>query len=338
MIRETLAKIIDGVSLTTAESVAVMNEMMDGVATHAQVGAFLASLRMKGETEEEILGFVNVMRERSVKIRPQNKSCIDTCGTGGDASHSFNISTATAFVVAGSGLSVAKHGNRSATSKCGSADVLEALGCSINMPVDKVRESIDTIGFGFMFAPLFHQSMKNVATQRREIGIRTVFNILGPLTNPAGAPSQLIGSFSLSYAKKMAAVLASLGTERALVVHGRDGLDEITLSGVTDGFMVEAGTVTQMEIDPAAIGIGRASSDQIKGGDASTNAEIIRNVLSGVKGVHRDIVLINVAAALLVGKKVKTLQEGFRAASEAIDSGSAAKKLNDFREFSNDNT
>jgi anthranilate phosphoribosyltransferase len=335
MIQEIIKKLTGRADITAEEAATAMNEMMDGVATHAQIAAFLTALAIKGESTDEILGLARVMRNKSIRIKPNVSVCVDTCGTGGDYSHTFNISTCAAFVVAGVGLPVAKHGNRSSSSSCGSADVLEKLGCVVNLSPDKVSRSIEEVGIGFMFAPNFHLSMKNVAIPRKEIGIRTVFNILGPLTNPAGAPFQLLGVFNAGYAEKMAGALSALGCNRALVVHGRDGLDEVTLSTVTDVFIVEGGSVKRSQISPTDFGLSLQPIEALKGGDAVRNAEIITNVLSGSKSPHRDVVLINAAAALYAGRKAESLKEGFFMASESIDSGNAIDKLNKLTEFTN---
>ncbi|MBL8027491.1 MAG: anthranilate phosphoribosyltransferase [Fibrobacteres bacterium] len=335
MIQEAIRKIVAGSDLSKEEAAAVMNEMMEGEATQSQIASFLTALAIKGETVDEITGLVSVMRNKAARIKLDVPNCVDTCGTGGDFSHTFNISTCSAFVVAGAGIPVAKHGNRSATSSCGSADVLEKLGAVVNLTPDIVKKCIEQTGIGFMFAPNFHLSMKNVAAPRKEIGIRTVFNILGPLTNPAGAPFQLLGVFNLAYAEKMAHVLSALGTNRAFVVHGSDGLDEITLSGKTDVFVVEGGSVKRTSVSPEEFGFESVSSSELKGGSPDRNAEIIKEILSGLKGHYRNIVLMNAAAAIYTARKAESLKEGLFLAAESIDSGKAFSKLENFIKFTN---
>jgi len=311
---------------------------MSGGATNAQIAAFLTALRMKGETVEELIGFAQVMRQKAVKVRTRGadivaqtgtdrEMLIDTCGTGGDASGTFNVSTATAFVVAGAGLRVAKHGNRSVSSLCGSADVVETLGINVELSPAKVAQCVDEVGIGFLYAPLLHTAMKHVMAARREMGIRTVFNMLGPLTNPAGANAQLIGVYSDALTEPLARVLAELGTLRAFVVHGADGLDEISNTGESHISEVHEGVVRSSRVRPEDVGLSRASIADLQGGDREENAQIIRRVLGGERGPRRDIVLMNAAAALVVGGKARELKEGVGQAAHSVDSNAAATKL-----------
>jgi len=326
MIREAIDTLVAGQSLTMEQAAAVMNEIMGGEATPAQFGAFVTALRLKGETVEEIAGMAKVMRERAVPIAV-SEPVVDTCGTGGDAWGSFNISTAAAFVVAGAGLKVAKHGNRSMSSICGSADVMEALGIRIDLGAEQVQKCLEKVGIGFMFAPNFHPAMKYAAAPRREIGIRTVFNILGPLTNPAGAKAQVLGVAEGSLTMKMAQVLELLGCHHALVVHGEDGLDEITPGGRTTVCELKGGTINSYSLAPEDLGFQRADRESLKGGSAQDNAGLLRKVLEGEKGPRRDIVLMNAAAAIMAGDRAENLEQGIRIAAEAIDSGKALEKL-----------
>lgn len=326
MIREAIDTLVAGQSLTMEQAAGVMNEIMGGEATPAQFGAFVTALRLKGETVEEIAGMARVMRERAVPVAV-SEPVVDTCGTGGDASGSFNISTAAAFVVAGAGLKVAKHGNRSMSSICGSADVMEALGVRIDLGAEQVQKCLEEVGIGFMFAPNFHPAMKYAAAPRREIGIRTVFNILGPLTNPAGAKAQVLGVAEGSLTMKMAQVLELLGCHHALVVHGEDGLDEITPGGRTTVCELKGGTINSYSLAPEDLGFQRADRESLKGGSAQDNAGLLRKVLEGEKGPRRDIVLMNAAAAIMAGDRAANLEQGIRIAAEAIDSGKALEKL-----------
>src|SRR5262245_27047260 len=315
-----------------------MEAIMSGTATHAQIAAFLTALRMKGETVEELIGFAQVMRQKAVHVRTRaeemagltgtdREMLVDTCGTGGDASGSFNVSTATAFVVAGAGLKVAKHGNRSSSTLCGSADVVETLGISLELTPPQVARCIDEVGIGFMYAPLLHTAMKHVMPARREIGIRTVFNLLGPLTNPAGARAQVIGVAAPALTEMLARVLAELGTVRAFVVHGADGLDEISNTGESRLSEVREGTVRTFTLRPEDIGIARATIADLRGGDREQNAQIIKSLLDGVPGPKRDIVLMNAAAALVAGARARDLAEGVALAARAIDDGTARSRL-----------
>jgi anthranilate phosphoribosyltransferase len=311
---------------------------MSGAATNAQIAAFLTALRMKGETVEELIGFAQVMRQKAVKVRTRasevvgatgtdREMLIDTAGTGGDASGTFNVSTATAFVVAGAGVKVAKHGNRSVSSLCGSADVVETLGINIELAPAKVARCIDEVGIGFLYAPLLHTAMKHVMAARREMGIRTVFNMLGPLTNPAGANAQVIGVYSDALTEPLAHALAELGTLRAFVVHGDDGLDEISNTGPSHISEVHEGVVRSSTVRPEDFGLPRASLHDLRGGDREENAAIVRQVLAAEAGPRRDIVLMNAAAALVVGGKAHDFKEGVTLAAQSIDSGAAAAKL-----------
>ena len=326
MIREAIDTLVSGHSLTMEQAAGVMEEIMDGEATPAQFGAFVTALRLKGETVQEIAGMARIMREKAVPVAVSGP-VVDTCGTGGDGSQTFNISTTAAFVVAGAGLKVAKHGNRGMSSGCGSADVLEALGAKIDGGAKEVERCLEEMGIGFMFAPIFHPAMKYAAAPRREIGIRTVFNILGPLTNPAGAPAQLLGVADGSLAMKMAQVLKLLGCHHALVVHGEDGLDEITLGGQTTVCELKRDAITSYSINPEEFGFSRVSMESLRGGTPQQNAAILRRVLGGGTGPHRDIVLINAAAALVAGERAENLNQGVQIAAEAIDSGKALEKL-----------
>ncbi len=312
-----------------------MHALMAGEATAAQTAAFLVALRMKGETVEEIAGFAETMRALSTKVKTSRKSLVDTCGTGGDRAGTFNISTTAAFVVAGAGVAVAKHGNRSASSLCGSADVLEKLGVNVNATPEQVGHCIDEIGIGFLFARTLHTAMKHVGPVRQELKIRTVFNFLGPLTNPAGADGQVIGVPDPKLGDKLAEVLTLLGTRRAFVVSGSDGLDEITLTGPTHVAESHHGTVTKYEITPETAGLQRAPREELLGGDAEVNAVILRDVLSGKTGPHRDIVLLNAAAGILASHDDEADWRGaVQKAKESIDSGAALAKLDALVDYS----
>jgi anthranilate phosphoribosyltransferase len=345
IITEAVRALVDRRDLTRLEAAAAMEAIMSGAATNAQIAAFLTALRMKGETVEELIGFAQVMREKVVKVRPRagdvvgatgtdREMLIDTCGTGGDASGTFNVSTATAFVVAGAGLRVAKHGNRSVSSLCGSADVVETLGIDIELSPAQVATCIDEVGIGFLYAPLLHTAMKHVMAARREMGVRTVFNMLGPLTNPAGANAQVIGVYAAALADPLARVLAELGTLRAFVVHGADGLDEISNTGESHISEVHEGVVRSSTVRPEDFGMPRAAIRDLQGGDREENARIIRLVLGGEAGPRRDIVLMNAAGALVVGNKAQDLKEGVALAAASIDGGSAVRKLEDLIAFS----
>jgi anthranilate phosphoribosyltransferase len=329
MIREAIAALVDGRSLVEAEAAAVMEEIMSGEATPAQFGAFVTALRLKGETVDEIAGMARVMREKARRVHVEGV-LLDTCGTGGDARGTFNVSTAAAFVAAGAGARVAKHGNRAMTSRCGSADVLEALGARIDLSPEQVKACLEETGVGFMFAPSFHPAMKFAAGPRREIGVRTVFNILGPLTNPAGAACQVLGVAEASLAETMAQVLARLGSRRALVVHGRDGLDEMSISGPTLVCELVEGRVRRYEVTPQDVGLALYEAASVAGGTPEENAAALREVLAGRPGPQRDIVLLNAAAGLVALERAAALAEGVSLAAQAIDSGAARERLDRF--------
>jgi anthranilate phosphoribosyltransferase len=334
MIKEAINLMISGQSLSQEQAASVMEEIMNGEATPAQFGAFVTALRLKGETVAEIVGLAKTMRAKSVKVAAV-APVVDTCGTGGDGCHTFNISTAAAFVAAGAGVKIAKHGNRAMSSQCGSADVLEALGVKISLDAEQVGRCIQEVGIGFMFAPAFHPAMKHAAAPRREIGIRTVFNILGPLTNPAGAECQILGVPDASLVDKMATALQGLGCRHALVVHGRDGLDEITIAGKTLVYEIKNGGIASYDISPDDFGLPLAASHSLSGGSLKDNAALLRGVLAGEKGPRRDAVLLNAAAAILAGDVAGSFQEGVSLAAEAIDSGRALDKLERLVELSN---
>ena len=333
MIKEAIAQLVGGKSLTMDEASTVMSEIMEGTATPAQFGAFVTALRFNGETVEEIAGLARTMRLKALRVN-SNEPVVDTCGTGGDGSGTFNISTTAAFVVAACGLKVAKHGNRAMSSHCGSADVLEALGVKIDLNPEQVQKCLEKVGIGFMLAPVFHPAMKFAAAPRKEVGIRTVFNILGPLTNPAGAGAQVLGVPEKGLTGKMATVLKMLGCQHALVVYGEDGLDEITITGKTFIAELKTGVIKNYEISPEECGLTRAKPDSLKGGTAKENADLLRSILSGKKGAQRDIVLMNAAAAMIAGDKAATFKEGIAIAGAAIDNGRALRKLEDLITFS----
>jgi anthranilate phosphoribosyltransferase len=327
MIRDAIAKLADRLSLTEKEAEEVMNQIMDGIATPAQISAYLMGLRLKGETVEEIAGSVRAMRARAVRIAVGAQLVIDTCGTGGDGRHTFNISTTTAFVVAGAGLTVAKHGNRSVSSKSGSADVLSELGVNISLSPDLVSECVNEVGIGFLFAPLYHGAMRHCAGPRQEMGIRTMLNLLGPLTNPAGATVQVLGVYEPRLTELLGKVLMHLGSQHCFVVHGMDGLDEITLTERTIVSEAKAGVLSNYVLTPHEFGLNRVSPKELAGGSPQENARITREILQGKKGAKRDVVCLNAAPALVAGKKAKTLQAAYQLAGDVIDSGAAADKL-----------
>ncbi len=334
MIKEAVNILVSGINLSEAEMAECMTEIMEGRSTDAQIGAFLAALRIKGETVDEITGAARIMREKAARINAPG-GVLDTCGTGGDMSHTFNISTTVAIVVAAAGVPVAKHGNRSVSSKSGSADVLEALGVKIDLQPEKVEKCLFETGFGFLFAPLFHPAMKFAIGPRREMGIRTIFNILGPITNPAGAKRQILGVFSSSLTETLAKVLGNLGAEDAMVVHGEDGLDEITITDGTKASRFSKGKVENIYLSPEDFGLGRGTREDLIGGDKDENAKISLKILSGEKGPKRDIVLINSAAALMVAGKSDDPRTALEMAKYAIDSGSALTKLEAIKKVSN---
>jgi len=333
VIQEAIARLVQGHDLSRAASVAVMNEIADGGATPAQVGAFLAALRLKGETVDEIAGAAEVMRARAEKVHVGKDVFVDTCGTGGDGQNTFNISTTAAFVVAGAGVTVAKHGNRSVSSRCGSADVLAALGVHVDAAREVVERCIAGCGIGFLFAPNLHPAFKAVAGIRRELGIRSIFNLLGPLSNPAGARHQVMGVYEPRWVPIIGGVLAALGARHAFVVHG-EGLDEIAVTGMTHLSEVKDGQVERFTMLPEDVGLRRWSKGEIAGGDADENARILSDVLSGQRGAPRDAVLVNAAAALVAGGAAPDLADGVRVAAEAIDHGAARHKLERLRALS----
>ena len=335
MIVEATRSVIDSGILSFDEAAAVMEEIMDGSPTEAQFGAFVAALSVRGEDAEEIAGMATVMRRRARAVDAPEADMVDTCGTGGDGKNTYNISTAAAFVIAGAGAKVAKHGNRAATSRSGSADVLEALGVKIDLPPEAVANCISAAGIGFMFAPSYHPAMKFAAPLRREIGIRTVFNILGPLTNPAGARRQVLGVGRPELVEKMAGVLDRLQTDHALVVHGHEGLDELSISGASSVAEVRGGESRQYDVTPESVDLERSPIESIGGGDAGENAEIIRSIFAGEAGPRRDVLLLNSAAGLVVAGIANELSDGVGIAGESIDSGAAAAKLDGLVEASN---
>jgi anthranilate phosphoribosyltransferase len=330
---EVLEKLTEAEDLTRSEARAALNDIMSGKATAAQTSAFLVSLRIKGETTDEMAGLVETMRSVGVRVSI-GEPVVDTAGTGGDRSGTFNISTTAALVAAGAGAKVAKHGNRSASSKCGSADVLEALGVGIDMDPEHTAEMVRQVGFGFFFAPRYHPAMKHVVPIRRQLGIPTVFNFLGPLTNPAGANHQLVGVYDSLMAERMIGVLSRLGTERALVVHADDGLDEISVSGPTRGFQLVNGEVKPIVFTPEDFGLAPSDVSELIGGDAAKNASMLRSVLGGECGARRDAALANAAATLMVAGLVETVEEGMGLAVRSIDSGAAEGVLDQVIELS----
>lgn len=335
MIREAIQRVVDGHHLTEADTVDTMNEIMSGEATPAQIACFITALRLKGETIEEITGAARVMREKATRIQTKHPFVVDTCGTGGDGSHTFNISTTAAFVVAGAGIPVAKHGNRAASSQSGSADVLKALGVNIEIPPEQVGACIDDVGIGFLFAVALHGAMKHAIGPRREIGIRTIFNVLGPLTNPAGAQAQVIGVYAPELTEPLANVLNNLGSRHAFIVHGGDGLDEITTTTMTQVSELANGSVKTYTLDPTELGIATAQPADLVGGTPEENAEITSGILKGEQGPKQDIVLLNAAAAIVAGGKAGDLKEGLTLAIESIDSGKALGKLGGLKAKSN---
>ena len=333
MIQDAIEMVVSGESLSGDQAEAVMDQIMTGDATPAQFGAFVTALRIKGETVDEIAGMAQVMRDRSLRVAVDG-TVVDTCGTGGDGSGSFNISTTAAFVVAGAGVKVAKHGNRAMSGSTGSADLLEELGVNISLSPDSVTRCLDEVGFGFMFAQAFHPSMRFAAGPRREIGIRTVFNILGPLTNPAGADRQVIGVADPSIAERMALVLGRLGSKKALVVHGSDGMDELTVAGPSTVWQMEDGDVSTFEVTPRELGFPVSDAESIRASSPEASARMARGVLSGERGPARDVVLLNAAAALVAADRSETLASGIERASRSLDSGDAAQKLSALVELS----
>jgi anthranilate phosphoribosyltransferase len=334
MIKEALSKIVLRSDLTMAEAREVMSEIMRGEATQAQIGAFLTALRMKGETVDEIAGCAQAMRESAIPVKPKRNQLVDTCGTGGDGKGTFNISTTVAFVAAGAGLAVAKHGNRSVSSRCGSADLLQAMGVNLELTPEQVAQCIDEVGIGFLFAPKLHPAMKHALAPRREIGLRTIFNILGPLSNPAQTKRQLLGVYHSDLTELMAEVLLALGAEHAFVVHGADALDELSVTGQNKISRLHNGHIETYYLDPQDLGLPRAKLSDLAGGSVEDNATITRALLAGGNGPKRDVILLNAAAVLIAGGKASSFSEGLKLAAEAIDNGSAQRKLHQLVELS----
>ncbi len=332
-IQQGIAQLVEGRHLNREQAASVMAQIMEGQVSQAQFGSLVTALRIKGETIEEVTGFAQSMRRYARKVATDSANLLDTCGTGGDGAHTFNISTASALVAAAGGIRVAKHGNRAASSKSGSADVLEALGVNIALDDAGAARCLDKLGICFMFAQVFHQSMKHAAVPRKEIGIRTVFNLLGPLTNPASADRQLLGVFDLEKTELMANVLKELGLKRGMVVASRDGLDEISISAPTRITELKNGEVSTFELTPDDLGLRASGIEAIAGGDASTNADIILSVLRGERGAYRDVVLANAGACFYVSERCTTLQEGVKLSAAAIDSGRAYQKLQELIQY-----
>jgi anthranilate phosphoribosyltransferase len=333
VIRTAIARAVAGDALSGELAKAAMEQILDGDATPAQIAALAVSMRMKGETPEEIAGMAGAMRGRVPPIRTKRSPLLDTCGTGGDNAGTFNISTTVAIVAAACGVAVAKHGNRAVSSRTGTADVLESLGVRIDLTPESAARSLDLHGLTFLFAPNYHASMRHAAAARREIGVRTVFNVLGPLTNPAGAKRQLLGVFSDALVRPVAEVLRMLGSERAWVVHGRDGLDELTVFDKSHVAELANGDIREFELDPAAYGLRDSDRSGVAGGDAAENAAKVRSILSGAKGVARNIVVLNTAAALLVASACDTFEAGIARAEDALDRGAASGKLAELAAF-----
>ena len=333
MIQEALARILDGNDLGRDDAREVMDEIMRGEATSAQIGGFLVALRLKGETADEITGCAEAMRDHVLAVRPERDDLVDTAGTGGDGAGTFNISTAAALVAAAAGAGVAKHGNRAVSSSSGSADVLESLGFDLELPPERITRSIDELGFGFLFAPTHHPAMRHAAPVRRELAARTVFNVLGPLTNPAGARAQVVGVYAPELVPTIARVLAHLGARRAFVVHGAGGIDELSPAGPNLVCEVAAGKVREREIDPVELGVPRCDPAELKGGSPEANAARIRAIFEGANGGARDAVLLNAAGAIAASGHAKDLREGLGLAREALDSGAAARRLDELIAF-----
>jgi anthranilate phosphoribosyltransferase len=334
VIQQALGELLDARDLGRERAREVMGEIMSGEATPAQMGAFLVALRMKGETADEIAGCAEAMREHVLPVHPQRDDLVDTAGTGGDGASTINISTAAAIVAAAAGAGVAKHGNRAVSSASGSADVLEALGFELELPPERIAQSIDELGFGFMFAPSHHPAMRHAAPVRRELAARTVFNVLGPLTNPAGARAQVIGVYAQPLVRTIAEVLAQLGARRAFVVHGAFGIDELSPAGPNDVCEVVDGSVRQRTIDPQELGIERCEPDALRGGSPAENARAILDVFAGADGGRRDAILLNAAGAIAAAGHADDLREGLELAREAVDSGAATARLDELSRFS----
>ena len=327
MFRDYLSQIIQGQDLSASQMADMMNTVLTGKATEAQIGAMMAALATKGETFEELAGAARAMRKNARRIQATGSQVVDTCGTGGDGTHTFNISTTTAFVVAGAGVTVAKHGNRSVSSKCGSADVLESLGVKLDTPPEIVEEAIQEVGIGFMFAPLYHSAMRYAIKPRQELAVRSIFNMLGPLTNPASAGCQLLGVFAPQLTEMFAAALKLLGGQAAMVVHGHDGLDEISVCAPTRVSELKEGLVRTYDLDPELYFGRLAAPEELAGGNPAENGAITRDILKGQSGARRDVVLINAAAALMTAGMVPDLKAGIEMAAAAIDEGRAMQKL-----------
>jgi anthranilate phosphoribosyltransferase len=334
VIQEALARLLEGHDLSRTQARATMGEIMAGEATAAQIAGFLVALRAKGETADEIAGCADAMREHVLHVHPSRSDLVDVVGTGGDGANTYNISTAAALVAAASGAAVAKHGNRAASSQTGSADVLEALGFRLELPPERIERSIDELGFGFLFAQAHHPAMRHAAPVRRELATRTVFNVLGPLTNPAGARALVLGVYSPELARTLAHALVRLETKRAYVVHGAGGIDELSPCGPNLVCEVEAGAVREYELDPRELGIERCDPAELRGGDPQTNAAALRSVLGGAGGGHRSAVILNAAGGIAAAGHAENLREGIAHAREVIDSGAAATRLDELVEFS----
>jgi anthranilate phosphoribosyltransferase len=334
VIQDALSRLLDGRDLGRDEARSVMGTIMAGEATPAQIGGFLVALRLKGETADEIAGCAEAMREHVLAVKPRRDDLVDTAGTGGDGARTFNISTAAALVAAAAGAGVAKHGNRAVSSSSGSADVLEALGFSLDLEPERIERSIDELGFGFLFAPTHHPAMRHAAPVRRELAARTVFNVLGPLTNPAGARAQVVGVYAPELVETIAEVLLRLGATRAFVVHGAGGIDELSPAGPNLVCEVAGGQVRRRVIDPLELGVPRCAPDELRGGEPSENAATVREIFAGADGGRRDAVLLNAAGAIAASGHARDLAEGLGLAREALDSGRAATRLDELIEFS----
>jgi anthranilate phosphoribosyltransferase len=334
MIQQVIARVVDGHDLSREEARETMNEIMGGEATQAQIAGFLVALRAKGETADEIAGCAEAMREHVLRVQPKRDDLVDIVGTGGDGANTYNISTAAALVAAGAGAGIAKHGNRAASSATGAADVLEALGFRLDLEPTRIEQSIDELGFGFLFAQAHHPAMRHAAPVRRELGTRTVFNVLGPLTNPAGARALMLGVYSPELTRTLAEALVQLDATRAYVVHGAGGIDELSPAGPNLVCEVENGKVREYELDPLELGVERHAAAELRGGDPAHNAQALRDVLNGADGAHRAAVVLNAAGGIAAAGHAESLREGILRAQEAIDTGAAAARLDELVEFS----
>jgi anthranilate phosphoribosyltransferase len=334
MIQATLNRVLDGHDLTRDEACEAMGSIMRGEATEAQIAGFLVALRAKGETADEITGCADAMRAHVLPVHPRRRDLVDTAGTGGDGSQTLNISTAAALVAATAGAGVAKHGNRAVSSASGSADVLEALGFDLELPAERIAQSIDELGFGFLFAPAHHPAMRHAAAVRRELATRTVFNVLGPLTNPAGARAQIVGVYAPGLVRTIADVLTQLGAERAFVVHGADGIDELSPCGPNQVAEVVDGAVHERTVDPQELGVERCDPGELRGGSPAENAQAIRDVFAGAKGARREAIVLNAAGAIAAAGHADDLREGLELARSAVDSGAATDRLDQLVAFS----